>query len=91
MPGYIKRTVLYVAAAFFILLGLAGLVLPFLQGFLFLAIGLVLLSVASRPFGAWMEQHTRKYPKLHSFVEKVQHRVEKFVGEERPRDEAPSS
>lgn len=54
-----------------ILLGLMGLVLPFLQGWLFLAIGALLLSMYSPGIRTWMDRHTIKYPKLHAFVERA--------------------
>ena len=39
-----KRWLLIGLGWFFIVLGIAGLVLPFLQGILFLVVGLILLS-----------------------------------------------
>jgi uncharacterized membrane protein YbaN (DUF454 family) len=42
-----RRWALLVAGWLFVVLGVAGLFLPFLQGFLFLFVGLALLSLAS--------------------------------------------
>jgi uncharacterized membrane protein YbaN (DUF454 family) len=42
-PG-VKRVLVLVAGWSFILLGIAGLFLPFLQGVLFILVGLILLS-----------------------------------------------
>jgi uncharacterized protein len=42
-PG-VKRVLVLVAGWSFILLGIAGLLLPFLQGLLFILVGLIILS-----------------------------------------------
>ncbi len=80
MRRHIKRTALFVAAILFILLGLLGLALPFLQGFLFLAFGLILLSIVSPQARTWIEHYTRKYPKVHAFVEKAEKRITDIIG-----------
>ena len=81
MNPQIKRGLLFVAAFLFIVLGVIGLALPFLQGFLFLAIGLMLLSIASPRARAYIESHTRKYPKTHAFVKKIEDRIARIIGE----------
>ena len=80
MNKHLKRSLLFVAAFLFIVFGLIGLALPFLQGILFLAIGLILLSIASPTARTWIERHTRKLPKLHLFVEKVEKRITDIIG-----------
>ncbi len=80
MNPQFKRGLIFVIALIFIILGLVGLALPFLQGFLFLAIGLILLSIASPTARMWIEHHTRKYPKVHAFVEKVEKQITKIIG-----------
>ncbi|HEY4516922.1 MAG TPA: hypothetical protein VJG64_03155 [Candidatus Paceibacterota bacterium] len=80
MNPRIKRALIWVAAIIFIILGLVGFALPFLQGFLFLAIGLILLSIASPRARTWIEHHTRKYPKVHAFVAKVEKRITDIIG-----------
>jgi uncharacterized membrane protein YbaN (DUF454 family) len=69
-----------VAGVLFIFFGLIGLALPFLQGFLFLAIGMVLLSLVSERIRAWIELRTRPYPKIHHFVQRTQEWVVRFIG-----------
>ena len=81
MNPQIKRMLLFVAAFVFIVAGIIGLALPFLQGFLFLAIGIILLSIASPSARTWIESHTRKYPKLHEWIRKIQTRVTNWIGE----------
>ena len=68
----IKKKLVLVAGILFIILGLVGLVLPFLQGFLFLAIGVILLSLHSPKIRAWTDTHTVKYPKIHATIQKVE-------------------
>lgn len=76
----IKKILLVAAGVLFILMGILGLALPFLQGFLFLAIGVVLLSIVSSRIRTWVEVHTRPYPKIHRFVERTQRWVVRIVG-----------
>jgi len=81
MNKHVKRAMVFAAAIIFIVLGVVGLALPFLQGFLFLAIGLILLSIASPTAREWIEHHTRKFPKVHAFVQKVEKRITDIIGE----------
>lgn len=75
-----KRILVIAAAVIFIVLGLAGLALPFLQGFLFLAIGLILLSISSPRFRAWAMMHTVRYPKTHAMLEKLERWILGIIG-----------
>ncbi len=77
----IKKKLVLVAGILFIILGLVGLVLPFLQGFLFLAIGVILLSLHSPKIRAWTDTHTVKYPKIHATIQKVEKWIVGIVGE----------
>lgn len=80
MRKKIKRTAIVIAGVLFVLLGLVGLALPFLQGFLFLAIGLILLSISSASIRAYLESHTRRYPKIHAGVERLERWIVGIVG-----------
>ncbi len=75
-----KKALVLVVGVVFILFGLLGLALPFLQGFLFLAIGVVLLSIGSSRIRGWVELRTRRYPRVHKFVEKTQKWVVRIIG-----------
>lgn len=81
MRRHFKRSLISIAGLIFVILGVIGLVLPFLQGILFIAIGLILLSIVSPSIRDWMERHTRRWPQLHEFVQKVEKQVADFVGE----------
>lgn len=75
-----KRIVILSLGVIFVLLGLVGLVLPFLQGFLFIAIGLLLLSLYSPTIREWMDKHTKRYPKLHAVVQKAEGWIVGIIG-----------
>lgn len=81
MQKELKRLLILIAALVFIILGVAGLALPFLQGFLFLIIGIILLSITSPRMRAWVDSHTVRYPRIHRVVEKMRARIEKMIGE----------
>lgn len=76
----IKKALVLTLATVFLLLGLAGLVLPILQGWLFLAISAILFSMYSPSMRAWMDRYTSKYPKLHAVVGKAQAWTTKVFG-----------
>jgi uncharacterized membrane protein YbaN (DUF454 family) len=80
MKKHFKRVAILTLAVMFILLGLIGLVLPFLQGFLFLAIGLLFLSFYSPKLRAWMDKYTVRYPRLHQAVLRVEGWVISIIG-----------
>ena len=80
MQKHIKRIFIVAVGIAFVLLGLLGLALPFLQGILFLVIGLILLSLASPRVREWMEHHTRKRPKLHAIVERIEEWIVRVIG-----------
>ena len=77
---HFKRIAILILAILFLILGVIGLVLPFLQGFLFIAIGLLLLSLYSPALRAWLDKHTVRYPKLHHIVLKAEDWVVSIIG-----------
>ncbi|MCU0587001.1 MAG: hypothetical protein MUF52_02490 [Syntrophobacteraceae bacterium] len=70
-----KRIIRISLGVFFIVLGILGLFLPFLQGILFLVIGTFLLA-SQLPFFArifcWLQ---RKLPPLERIMERMRHRI----------------
>ncbi|HBA46015.1 hypothetical protein A2W67_03470 [Candidatus Nomurabacteria bacterium RIFCSPLOWO2_02_40_28] len=81
MQKKIKRAVVLTLGIIFIIFGLLGLALPFLQGIIFLFIGLVLLSFSSPKIRLWLEKHTAKYPHLFKLIKKTENLVAKIFGE----------
>jgi len=80
MRKHTKRILVLSLGVIFVVLGLVGLVLPFLQGFLFIAVGLLLLSLYSPTIRDWMDKHTKRYPTLHTMVQKVEGWIVGIIG-----------
>ncbi|OGC80991.1 hypothetical protein A2943_03155 [Candidatus Adlerbacteria bacterium RIFCSPLOWO2_01_FULL_51_16] len=81
MKYHIKRITIFALGIIFLVFGVLGLFLPFLQGFLFIAIGLLLLSLYSPTLREWVETHTRRWPKLHSIVGKTDAWLRRTIGD----------
>jgi uncharacterized membrane protein YbaN (DUF454 family) len=71
----------------FVLLGIAGLFLPVLQGILFLLIGLVILSSEYVWAHRLLHRVGERFPKLHSAIEKAKQRAQRWMQRE-PQDGA---
>ncbi len=80
MSRHFKRIAILTLGVLFVLLGIIGLVLPFLQGFLFLFIGILLLSLYMPSLREWIERRTKPYPKVYAFVVKADQWIEKIIG-----------
>ena len=68
--GTIKRIGLLIIGWFFIGLGVIGLFLPFMQGVLFILIGLAILSSRSDIIKRFLKHLEERHPHLHERVEK---------------------
>lgn len=78
MQKRLKDALIYIFGWLFIILGLLGLFLPFLQGLLFLFIGLYLLSRRLKWAKEFLRYLQRKYPRLSNNLEKSKKRIKKF-------------
>lgn len=76
----IKRWLVRIAGAGLIIAGVISGFLPFLQGWVFIAIGIIMISVTSKKINAWTESHTRRFPKLHALIQKMQSGVLRVIG-----------
>jgi len=81
MPKKLKRALILTAGIVFIIFGLIGLVLPFLQGILFLAIGFILLSLWSPRIREYLDRHTIRFPRVHKVIRDVEGWVVRLIGE----------
>jgi uncharacterized membrane protein YbaN (DUF454 family) len=63
MNPYFKTILLFIGGGFLIL-GLIGLFLPFLQGILFIVAGIYILSLSSESFKNWSDHHIGRFPKI---------------------------
>lgn len=80
MKQQTKAFLVLFCGIFFTLLGAISLIVPLLPGWIFFGIGLIFFSIYSPRFRKWMEQHTRRWPKLHGFVERVQAWADRNIG-----------
>ncbi|MBN1292700.1 MAG: hypothetical protein JXB48_12740 [Candidatus Latescibacteria bacterium] len=66
-----KRIIRYVAGTGFIILGIVGLFLPFLQGILFIITGLLILAPESKTIRRMIACIRLKYPEFYTKVRKL--------------------
>ncbi|MCI0488464.1 MAG: hypothetical protein L0229_17895 [Blastocatellia bacterium] len=71
MKSRLKRMAFWSLGWSFILLGIAGLFLPVLQGILFLLIGLSLLSTVSPWAGRLLARVKGRFPRLHGKLDEA--------------------
>ncbi len=81
MQKGVKKILVLFVGIIFIILGLLGLVLPFLQGILFLIIGFILVSLCVPKIRILIKKHTDKHPHLSPIVNKIEAWLVKFIGE----------
>ncbi len=72
MAAQLRRILILILAWLFILLGIAGLFLPFLQGILFLFIGAVLLSRESELARRHLVRLRERYPSLGRYMDEAE-------------------
>lgn len=64
-----------------LILGLAGLLLPGLQGFLLLFLGMALMSVASDTVHRWLERALHRHPRLQERLQRFRDRIHHRFGD----------
>ena len=79
MKGFIKHYFLVSLGWGFVFLGILGLFLPILQGILFLAIGLIILSRRSSRVRHFNQRLCQRYPKYGQIQRKASKRVKKLA------------
>ncbi len=84
MPGALRTVARHALGWGFLLLGVAGLVLPVLQGWLFIAIGALLLSPDIPAFARLMSWLEARFPRLRSAIQAARRRID---GPHPPRSE----
>jgi uncharacterized membrane protein YbaN (DUF454 family) len=65
----LKKLMFLIIGWSFLILGIFGLFLPFLQGILFIMIGLAILSSQSKRIRDLLKKMEKRYPHLHQRVE----------------------
>ncbi len=81
MRKKIKKILILTFGISFIILGLLGLVFPFLQGILFLIIGFIILSLYFPQVITILKKYLHKHPHLVEKIEKIEKKIKEFVGE----------
>lgn len=76
-----KKVLVLAVGIIFIILGLFGLVLPFLQGILFLIIGFMILAVYFPKIRLYIQKHAQKSPHFFALINKAENWIAKFIGE----------
>lgn len=76
---HLKDILVHILGWLFLIAGVVGLLLPFLQGFLFIIIGIYLLSRSSVWFEDKLSKLKLKHPKLAMYIIKVELMVEKLT------------
>ena len=74
------RIVLLCLSWICLILGLAGLLLPGLQGFLLLFVGMALMSVASDTVHRWMERALHRSPRLQERLQRFREKIHNKFG-----------
>ncbi|HSR55954.1 MAG TPA: DUF454 family protein [Alphaproteobacteria bacterium] len=75
----LKRKLYMAGGWLFLVLGVLGLFLPFLQGILFLLVGLILLAKAQPRFRLLKMRLKKRYPKYAAAFDAAEDRAAKFA------------
>jgi uncharacterized membrane protein YbaN (DUF454 family) len=73
-----KNSVMLIIGWFFVGLGILGLFLPFLQGILFIMIGLAILSTRSKQVKRFLKHLEDRYPRHHERVVVWREKIRKW-------------
>ena len=71
----LKRAAIHFAGWFFLLLGIVGLVLPILQGILFILVGLFLLSSVSPRAERILHKIRKRFPRISNKFDEAKHKA----------------
>ena len=78
----IKKVGLLILGWSFVVLGILGLFLPFLQGILFILIGLAILSSRSKLIKDFLKYLEDRYPRYHEQVGIWREKIRNFFGKD---------
>ena len=74
------RIVLYAAGAALVLIGIAGLALPGIQGILTIGIGIAVLTTASDTVHRLVRRALSRWPQVHDRLDRWRHRLHERLG-----------
>jgi len=76
-----KKILVLAIGSIFIIFGLLGLFLPFLQGIIFLIVGFILISLCFPRVRLLLNKHTEKSPHVFKIINKAEKWIVKIIGE----------
>ena len=76
-----KRALIFFLAIIFVVIGIAGFILPLIPGLVFIALALIIFSIFFPGIRTWADQHTVRYPKLHAVIIKLDGWVRRMIGD----------
>jgi uncharacterized protein len=79
MTPQAKRILILIVGWGFILLGIVGLILPFLQGILFILVGLIILSSQYAWARLLLSRLRRRFPKIGGLVDTASVRAKRWM------------
>lgn len=79
MTRQAKRILVLIAGWGFILLGIAGLILPFLQGILFILVGLIILSSQYAWARLLLSKLRKRFPKIGAMADQAAARAKGWM------------
>ena len=81
MIKHSKRALILLIGFILVVFGIAAFALPIIPGIVFVIVGLFLLSTFSPSLREWIDKHTRRFPKVHAGVVKIQKFISRIIGE----------
>lgn len=84
MKARLKRIGVILVGWAFILLGIAGLFLPILQGVLFLLVGLLILSTEYVWAHHLLQKLRARFPKIAVLMDQAKERAERWIRKKKP-------
>ena len=78
----IKKVGLLILGWSFVVLGILGLFLPFLQGILFILIGLAILSSRSNLIKSFLKHLEERHPRYHERVDVWRKKIRNLFGKD---------
>lgn len=90
MPVPLKRLLRFIFGTVFIVLGILGLFLPILQGFLFLGVGLLILAPESRRLQRLKHRLEIRFPRIFGKAHDLTERLRRLVHRLHPVKKSPA-
>ncbi len=82
MAKHAKRIGIQAVGLAFMLLGVLGILLPVVNGSIFIILGLILLSIHSTRIKKFLHTQSKRHPKAEAAVQRMEAFILKWVGEE---------